>query len=144
VWRGLLFVVGFAGGWWVVNQLFFDGFPFPDQVAGQPRVESREAEEATEALSALGGLLDVEMEFAFYGPEVQPAYVMFAFELPERLLPLDVQPTSRGSIPFQCRTDVQGSGCIWEVEGMIVGLGGSGTPEELEPVARRVRAELQS
>jgi hypothetical protein len=60
VWRGLLFVVGFAGGWWVVNQLFFNGFPFPDQVAGQPRVESREAEEATEALSALGGLLDVE------------------------------------------------------------------------------------
>lgn len=142
--KGVFFVLSFAGGWWAVDHFFFSGFPFPDQVAGQPRVESQAAEQVADALSQMGQALDVEMEFAFYGSEIDPAYVMFAFEVPDAgsLGGVPGLTGSDGSIPFQCSPDFQGSACIWEHEGMAVGLGGPGTPDQIEPVARQVRAEL--
>ena len=146
--KGVLFVVGFAAGWWLVSHVFFTAFPFPDQIAGQPRVESEEAEQAAEALASIAAILDVEMEMAIYGSELQPAYVMMAFEVPESG-PLTQVPafgqTPAGDFSFRCGPDAQGAACLWERDGMVVGIGGIGhTPEELEPVARQVRAELRS
>jgi hypothetical protein len=144
--KGVLFVVGFAGGWWAVHHFFFSGFPFPDQVAGQARVDTEAARDAAEAVASLAEILNVDVEMAFYGTEAQPAYVMFAFEVPEGL-PLTGAPpfsqTGSGGIPFQCAPDAQGAGCVWEQDGTVVGVAGIGqTVDQLDPVARQVRSEL--
>jgi hypothetical protein len=140
----VVFVAGFAGGWWLVDRLFFGGFPFPDEVAGHERVDSDRAEEVADALASLGGLLDVEMEFAFYGSEIEPAYVMFAFEIPDGINPTSLQGFPIGDVRFQCRPESEGSSCFWQHDGMIVGLGGNGPPAGIEPVARRVQTELEA
>ncbi|HZB04668.1 MAG TPA: hypothetical protein VE737_10170, partial [Actinomycetota bacterium] len=140
----VVFVAGFAGGWWLVDHLFFGGFAFPDEVADHERVDSDRAEEVAEALASLGGLLDVEMEFAFYGSEIEPAYVMFAFEIPDGIDPTTLQGFPIGDVPFQCRPEIEGSSCFWQHDGMIVGLGGTGAPAGIEPVARRVQTELEA
>jgi hypothetical protein len=145
--KGVVFVLGFAGGWWAVNHFFFGGFPFPDQMAGQPRVESEEVRDAADAIASFAEILDVEMEMAFYGTETEPVYVMFAFEIPDQV-PLPgaqpFSPTPTGDIAFQCAPDAQGAGCVWGQDGHMVGVGGvSQTVEELDPVARALQAELQ-
>jgi hypothetical protein len=145
--KGVVFVLAFAGGWWAVNHFFFGGFPFPDQVAGQPKVESEQVRDAAEAIASLAEILDVEMEMAFYGTEAQPVYVMFAFEIPDQVALPGAQPFSQspaGEIPFQCGPDAQGAACVWDHDGRVVGVGGIGqTVEQLDPVARQVQAELQ-
>lgn len=140
----VVFVAGLAGGWWLVDRLFFGGFPFPDEVADHERVDSDRAEEVADALTSLGGLLDVEMEFAFYGSEIEPAYVMFAFDIPDGINPTTLQGFPIGDVLFQCRPEIEGSSCFWQHDGMIVGLGGNGPPDGIEPVARRVQTELQA
>jgi hypothetical protein len=144
--KGVVFVLGFAGGWWAVTHFFFGGFPFPDQVAGQPRVESEEARDTAEAIASLAEILDVEMEMTFYGTEAESAYIMFAFEVPDQVALSGSQPFSQspgGEISFQCGPDPQGAACMWEHDGQVVGVGGVGqTVEQLDPVARQVRAEL--
>jgi hypothetical protein len=146
--KAILFVAAFAGGWWLVNHFFFSGFPFPDQVAGHQRLDSEQARDAAEALTAFGEAFDLEMETAFYGPEVQPAYMMFVFQMPESLAFLGNQPLagSPDSLPFQCQEQVQGTSCYWSADdGQVVGLAGLGkTAEEVEPVAHQVQAELQA
>jgi hypothetical protein len=145
--KGVVFVLAFGGGWWAVNHFFFGGFPFPDQVSGQPRVESERARDAAEAIASIAEMLDVEMEMAFYGTEAQPAYVMFAFEIPDQVALPGAQLFSQspaGEIPFQCGPDAQGAACVWDHDGRVVGVGGIGqTVEQLDPVARQVQAELQ-
>jgi hypothetical protein len=144
VLTGLLFVAGFAGGWWLVDRLFFSGFPFPDQVDGQPRIESDLTNEASEVLSSIGELLDVETEMAFYGTDTASAYMMFAFEVPQGApIPLSGGPVAGGDVEFQCQPHTSGSACVWSSGETVVGLGAFGRPvEELEPVARTVQAEL--
>jgi hypothetical protein len=148
VLKAILFVAAFVGGWWLVNHLFFSGFPFPDEVAGHQRLDSEQARDAAEALTAFGEAFDLEMETAFYGPEIQPAYLMFVFEMPESLPFLGNQPLagSADSLPFQCQEQVQGTSCYWSADdGQVVGLAGLGkTAEEVEPVARQVHTELQA
>jgi hypothetical protein len=145
--RAVLFAAAFAGGWWLVNHFFFGGFPFPDQVAGHERVESENARDAAEAITAFGEAFNLEMEMAFYGPEVQPVYMMFVFEMPEGV-PLAGQPFGgpTGSAPFQCQEQPQGASCFWTGEdGQVIGVGGMGKPAaEVEPVARQVQSDLQA
>jgi hypothetical protein len=146
--KGVLFLVGFAAGWWAVDHFFFSGFPFPDEIAGQPRAESDATRDAAEAFSEIAEIFNVEMEMALYGSEIQPTYIMFAFEVPEEL-PLGGAPglsqTGTGEIPFQCAPDSTGAACVWGLDGSMVGLGAFGqTVEQLDPVARQVQAELQS
>jgi hypothetical protein len=144
--KGVVFVLAFAGGWWLVNHFLFSGFPFPDEVAGYERVESDEAREAVEAIAAFGQAFDFEMEMAFYGTEARPAYMMFVFEVPEQMPPTAAKPfgASSGSLPFQCQEEVQGTSCYWsDRDGNVLGVGGFGRSlAEVEPVARRVRADL--
>ncbi|HEX2026328.1 MAG TPA: zinc ribbon domain-containing protein [Actinomycetota bacterium] len=144
VLTGLLFAAGFAGGWWLVDRLFFSGFPFPDQVDGQPRIETDLTNEASEVLTSIGELFNVEMEMAFYGTDTAPAYMMFAFELPDGApLPMPAQVGAGGDVGFQCQPDDSGSACVWSSGETVVGLGAFGrSVEELEPVARQVQAEL--
>jgi hypothetical protein len=142
----VVFVAGVAGGWWLVDRLFFGGFPFPDEVAGQERVDSEVARDAADVIASIGEILDVDMEMAFYGTDLRPAYVMVAFELPDAGAVTQVPPfggASAGDFSFQCGPDAQGAACLWEEGGTVVGIGGIGqTPEQLEPVARRVRTDL--
>jgi hypothetical protein len=145
--RGLVFVVAAVGGYFGYQWLF-GGFPFPDEVGGYERVESDDVEGAAEAVASIAEILEVEMEIALYGSEIQPAYVMFVFEVPEEGALAGVQPfggPASGEIGFQCGPDAQGAGCVWEQEGQLVGLGAIGqTVEQLEPVARQVKAELDA
>jgi hypothetical protein len=88
------------------------------------------------------------METAFYGPQVQPAYMMFVFEMPESLPFLGNQPLagSPDSLPFQCQEQVKGTSCYWSADDrQVVGLAGLGkTAAEVEPVAHQVQAELSA
>jgi hypothetical protein len=144
--KGLVVVLaaglGLVGYRWLTR-----GFSFPDQIAGLERTDAEESVEAAEAIASIAQILGVEMEAAFYGDELQPTYVMFAFEKPEDSRLTGVQPFGGlpgTGIPFQCGPDAQGAGCVWEHDGRVVGIGGIGqTVEQLEPVARAVRAELQ-
>jgi hypothetical protein len=133
---------------WLVNHFFFSGFPFPDEVAGHQRLDSEQARDAAEALTAFGEAFDLKMETAFYGPQVQPAYMMFVFEMPESLPFLGNQPLagSPDSLPLQCQEQVQGTSCYWSADdGRVVGLAGPGkTAAEVEPVAHQVQAELSA
>lgn len=145
--RGAVFAVAAVGGY-VGYQWLFGGFPFPDEIAGQERVDSERAEDAAAVGASIGRILGVDMEMAFYGSEVTPVYVMFAFEVPESVSSLstlagsDLSRNADGSIPFQCRQDVDGASCFWERDGTVVGIGGGGTPGQLRPVARQVHADL--
>jgi hypothetical protein len=148
LFRAVLFVAAFAGGWLLVNHFFFSGFPFPDQIAGHQRVDSQNARDAAETITAFGQAFDMEMETAFYGSEVQPEYMMFVFEMPEGLPMAGSQPFTgaAGPVPFTCQEQVEGASCFWSGDdGKFVGLGGFGKPAaDVEPVARRVQAELQA
>jgi hypothetical protein len=143
----VVFLLAFVGGWWLVNHLFFSGFPFPDEVAGHERVENEDARDAAEALASIAQILNVEIEMAFYGNGATPAYTMFSFTLPDEPTLAEAQPfaAAPGNVPFQCAEEAQGASCVWGYdEETVVGIGGFGLAiEQVEPVARQVMSDLE-
>jgi hypothetical protein len=148
----LALVVAMAGGGWWAYRALFSGFPFPNHVNGSGRVESEllEAGERTaQALVEMTGL-DLEIEYAFYGPELQPAYVMFAAELDEEALellarsdaPAGFEWSDLSDMPTQCGRHQAGPFCVWVQDETIVGVGRLGYAPELMSTAERLRAEL--
>jgi hypothetical protein len=143
----LTLAVGGFVGW----RLLFGGLPFPEEVAGQPRIENETTEQATELMSSISGLLGAELEVAYYGDTATaPAYVVYVMTLPEGSALDEAITVSGGPLAelesggMTCVPDVQGSSCTWlQAEGELVGVGGFGlTPEDLRPVARDVRADI--
>lgn len=156
VTRGLVLVVAAVGGWLAVDW-FLNRSPFPEEIAGQPRMESEQARDFQEFLQSAAETLDLEMESAFYGRTL-PAFMLLTIALPEGTTAdqlwaqldaasADVMqpfPIQDGS-DFGCAPGAQGFGamCVWIEDGLLVEVDGlSASVEELEPIARDLRDEL--
>jgi hypothetical protein len=142
-------LIAFAAGGFLAWRLFFAGFPFPDEVAGHPRIETEATDEATELISELTRSLGADLEMAFYGDEAspQPSYVVYMMTLPEDSPLVAVPGDPLGELMsggMACAPSVQGSNCNWlDDEDRVVGVAGYGLPpEDVEVAAREVRAEL--
>jgi len=151
--RGLVAVVAAVGGYLGYQWLFGGGFPFPDEVAGRPRIESDVVEQAEELIASMVGAFNVEVELAMYGQGV-PEYLVAALEVPEGQLTdqfyegfvagsgvtvdtIDPDAVTCGAIPGGV------SQCSWVQDDTVVliqGLLNSGV--DLQPVAEQVRAEV--
>jgi hypothetical protein len=126
------------------------GFPFPDEIAGQPRIEGEQTEEFSRLVEDIAALADAEVEVALYGEGPLPSYTMFVaeYEDPDVLDlgaladPAYVADLKSGNTA--CTADVQGSTCSWlEGEATLIGVGSfDQTPEQLLSVARGVRSGL--
>jgi hypothetical protein len=155
--RGLVFVAAAAAGY-VGYQWLFGGFPFPDEVAGQGRMESAQARDIQEYLAEAGDLIGLEYEAAFYGDGPLPRFVMHAVVLPDgrngRQVWKELDTAAGGVMdpyPVAPGADVgcadastgEGALCVWVQDDVLVELDGLGlSAAELEPLADQVRGEL--
>lgn len=154
--RGVVLVVAAVGGWLAVDW-FLNRSPFPEEIAGQPRIESEEARDVQEFLQSAAEMLDLEMESAFYGRGM-PSFMMLTITLPEGTTAdqlwaqldaasadvMQPYPIPDGS-DFGCAPGAQGFGamCVWVEDDLLVEVDGlSSSVEELETIARDLRAEL--
>jgi hypothetical protein len=142
--------LAFAVGGFLAWRLLFGGFPFPEEIAGQPRIENDTTEEATELISSFTRSFGAELEMAVYGDEATaPSYVLYVVTLQEgggldQAVAVPGHPLGElMSGRMTCAADPQGSSCTWlEGEDELIGVAGYGlSPEEVRPVAREVRAE---
>jgi hypothetical protein len=148
----LALVVVLAGaGWWAYGALF-SGFAFPDHVNGSSRIESElldEGERMAQSFIDLTGL-DLKIDYAFYGMEAQPAYVMFAAEMDQETLellsqskaPAGFEFSDLSDMPIQCDWHEAGPFCVWVQDKTVVGVGRLGYAPEMLSTAERLRAEL--
>lgn len=156
--RGLFLVLAVVGGYFGYRWLF-TGFPFPDQIAGVERLDSDQTESLEDMLRSFADMLDAKFQLAVYGSVLAPDYVMYAFEVPDPEsmqelltdLGVDTGGVPSGAVeavlenlPFTCQplSPTGGAQCFWSDDRLIVGLQDfQGTPEELDPIARQVRAD---
>jgi hypothetical protein len=150
--RGLVVAVAAVGGY-LAYQRLFGGFPFPDQVAGQPRLESDVVEEAEDLIASMVGAFNVEVEIAMYGPAL-PQYLVAALEVPDGQLTeqfyqgfvsgsgvtadaVDPNAVTCGAAPGGVTQ------CSWVQEDTVVLVQGLvNTGVDLQPVAEDVRADV--
>jgi hypothetical protein len=142
----LLFAVGGFFAW----RFFFGGFSFPEEVAGQPRMEGEQAERLVRVVEDIGALTDAEVEVALYGRGPMPTYMMYVAEFDGPAVtdmgafvdPQNAAALKRGEIA--CQDETQGESCSWlDGETRLVGVGGFGfTPQDVSPIAEDVRADL--
>jgi len=138
-----------AVGAFLAWRFLFAGFPFPEEIAGQPRMEGEQAEELSRLVEDIGALAEADFDVALYGTGPVPAFMMYvaefedpaAIELQGRRDPNSVAELKSGSI--SCTAEPQGSSCSWlEGETTLIGVGAFGQTSELFPVARDVRSDL--
>ena len=143
---GAAFVVGLVGGWLGFSALF-GGVSFPDEIAGESRIESEVVDQGVELIQSIVAAtgLDIEIDYAFYGSQVSPKYMMFVGEFDQEAL--DSMAASAGedvpsSMPVTCSPDRQGAACLWVEDYTLVGLYGWGaSPEALNPTAQQLSTE---
>lgn len=142
--------LAFAVGGFLAWRLLTGGFPFPEEIAGQPRVQGEQAEELSRLVEDIAALADAEVEVALYGPGPPPAYTMYVaeYEDPDLLeLAALANPTYVADLKggqTACMPDLQGSSCSWlDGDTTVIGVGAFDlTPEDFLSVARVVRADL--
>jgi hypothetical protein len=140
----------FAVGGFLAWRFLTAGFPFPEVVAGQPRMEGEQAERLSRLVEDIGALANAEIDVALYGQGPLPAYTVYVaeFESPDVIdlgeLSDPAYTASLKTGQIACRAEAQGTSCAWlDGETTIVGVGGFGlATEELLPVAREVRSGL--
>lgn len=153
--RGLVFVVAAVGGYFAYQWLF-GGFPFPEQIAGQQRMDSDLVEDFEDLLRDFSGAFDVEVEMALYGG-VMPAYFMAAAEVPGGQDPGEFYrgfTTGSGVTTDFAAVDPNtvictgfpggvGAQCSWLQEDTVILLQGfSSTDADLQAVAEDVSSDL--
>jgi hypothetical protein len=138
---------------WVVGSWIWgaisSGFPFPEMVAGEERVESALVDSGVklvqEMLDATG--LNVEVSYAFYGSDTEPTYMMFVVQSDDENVQqlLETQPTGveLSASSVECSRDFTGSMCLWQREHAMVGLYGWGQADGvLRVAAEYARADM--
>jgi hypothetical protein len=153
-----LILAGLVAGGWFAWQHFNGGFPFPDEVEGEPRIEGETGSNIEDLLHSAAELFDMEVEVAVYGDLQSPTYVMYTYTIPggesvdDWLGRLDTLPGSEKAFlteateaGFACQADPSGADCAWMAgDDLIVGLGGLGlTEEQVRPIAEEVRSETE-
>ena len=152
--RIVVFVVAAVAGY-LGYQWLFGGFPFPDEVAGQERMESDLVEDFESLTDSVGATFDVDVEMALYGTGI-PLYFMAAAEVPSGQSiarfsegfvagsggpargPVDLHTVTCSGLPGGV-----GAQCSWVHEETVVLLQGFlSTSEDLHGVARDISAEL--
>lgn len=126
------------------------GFSFPEEIAGQPRMGGEQAERLSRLVEDIGALAEADLEVALYGTGPLPAYSMYLaeFEDPDVIdlgaLSDPGYVTELKSGHTACTAEPQGSSCSWlDGETTMIGVGAFGqTPEQLFPVARDIRSDL--
>jgi hypothetical protein len=136
------------GGSWIWSAISA-GFPFPEQVAGEERVESALVDSSVgvvqEMIDATG--LNLEVSYAFYGSDTEPNYMLFVAQSDDENVQqlLETQPTGvalRAS-SVECTRDMTGSICLWLREKALVGLYGWGQAAGvLQVAAEYARADM--
>jgi hypothetical protein len=143
-------VAGYVGYQWL-----FGGFPFPDQVAGQPRMESEMLEDFEDLMDGVGATFDVDVEMALYGSGI-PHYFLAAAEVPSgQSIDQFYEGFVAGSgLSAEGLADPNavtcsglpggvGAQCSWVQDETVVLLQGFlSPPEDLQGAAEEVRAEL--
>ena len=144
-----------AGGWWAYRT-FLAGFPFPETVAGEPRLDSQEAEALSDATEAIFRVANVDTEMVIYGEDaLEPAYGIIVMDIPTD--PIDAvrnggQVTDYMDFDleeeaFHCESGAQvpfSAICIWpqDDDTAVMVAGSRMTGEELRPVAEGVRNDV--
>jgi hypothetical protein len=139
-----------AVGAFLAWRLLFAGFPFPEEIAGQPRMEGEQAEELSRLVEDIGALADADVKVALYGQGPMPTHMMYVaeFDDPEAIdMGAFVDPGYAAALKrgeTACQVEAQGATCSWlDGETTLVGVGGFGlAPEDVSPVAEDVRADL--
>ncbi|MGH2710718.1 MAG: hypothetical protein ACRDH9_05890 [Actinomycetota bacterium] len=95
-----------------------------------------------DAISATGA--DVDIYYAFYGPDLQPTYVMFAAESREEDLRwLLREQGRRNRTGVGCAPDHINSYCMWRADDGVVGLYGWGLGVGvMSPLSESVRSNM--
>lgn len=151
---GLTKRLALLGALWIAGLLTWNaivaGFPFPDQISGEERVESSPVDSGVQLvqdmIAATG--LDVDVDFAFYGnSDTQPKYMMFVAESDEdsveRLFETQAPVISGTPRAMECTWDRTGSICLWFQDEAMMGLYGWGEPfRVLHVTARYLRNHL--
>jgi hypothetical protein len=122
--------------WWAFGSSS-EGFSFPEQINGAPRIESRALESGEQAVQSVIEMtgLDVQVDYAFYGTELQPEYMMFSATVDEETLD--------ASKPTKCGSEPGSSFCFWVHEDSVVGVGTWSFNERvLRLTADRLRMDL--
>jgi hypothetical protein len=149
--------LAFVGGWLGVGVLLGGGFPFPDDVAGQPRLVGESVDDMERLYRDLFDVVGLEVSMAAYGTGPMPSHVLFVVDIPSGQTVEDVwrrldqasggmapaAPVRTGGPDFGCLDDPMGRGgasCLWFDDASLVELYGvTATSRVLEPVALDVR-----